>query len=167
MKKLAIAALLTAAMTTLAPVSVVAARSAVVDEVLASAIAAQNPNAAKVQEALEIKQEIDQGNKQALLGRVNQVVMDRMGHGDIAPVTAAVINGTDMRAVAENAVRQQVEAKVNDFLAPYQPQLGLVSGLLANTNLAPTSLKNSAAVAGLAPDYRQLLETALTTYLRS
>lgn len=166
MKKIAIAAFLTAAMTIAAPVSVVAARSAVVDEVLASAIA-QNPNAAKVQEILEIKQEFDQGNHEALLGRVNQAVTDRMGHGDIGPVTAGVMNGTDMRAVAETAVRQQVEAKVNDLLAPYQSQLGLVSGLLANTNLAPASLKNSAALTALAPDYRQLLETALTTYLRS
>ncbi len=166
MKKIAIAAFLTAAMTIAAPVSVVAARSAVVDEVLASAIA-QNQNAAKVQEILEIKQEFDQGNHEALLGRVNQAVTDRMGHGDISPVTAGVMNSTDMRTVAETAVRQQVEAKVNDFLAPYQSQLGLVSGLLTNSNMAPASLKNSGALTALAPDYRQLLETALTTYLRS
>lgn len=167
MKKLAIAALLAAAITAMAPVSVVAARSAVVDEVLASAIAAQNPNVAKMQEILKIKQEIDQGNKEALLGRVNQAVMDRMGHGDIAPVTAAVLNGTDMRTVAETAVRQQLETKVNDLLAPYQPQLGLVSGLIQSTGLVPASVRDSAALARLQPDYRQLLENALTTYLRS
>jgi hypothetical protein len=166
MKKLAIAALLTAAMTIAAPVSVVAARSAVVDEVLASAIA-QNPSAAKVQELLEIKQEIDQGDHQALLGRVNQAVMDQMGHGDIAPVTAAVMNASDLRTVAETAVRQKVETRMSELIAPYQPQITLVGGLLANTGLVPASLKDGLAASGLAPNYRQLLETALTTYLRS
>lgn len=152
MQKLTIAALVTAALTFAAPAAPVAAHSAVVDQVLAAA-AAQNPNAARVQQIMAIKREIEQGDKQALIGRVNQAVMDRMGKGDIAPVTAGAINGTDMRTIAENTVRQELQTRVNDFLAPYQPQINFVGGLLQ--------------AGGQNPDYRQLLTTALTTYLRS
>jgi hypothetical protein len=91
----------------------------------------QNPNL--LQQVVEVKQDWDQGNKNAALNKVvaavvannNSEVVSLLADGNLVETVS-----TRVRQEVESTVRQQVEERVGDKLLPYQSQISAVVQLL-------------------------------------
>lgn len=132
---------------------------AIADQVLAT-VAAQNPTAAKVQDLLALKQDLEQGGKTAVVSRVTQAALDRAGQGQLATVVTAVAGGGNIRAAVESTVRQEVAAR----LGPYGNSLALLAELLQNSGLSPQAARDNEGLAGAPANYRKMLAMTATAY---
>lgn len=111
-------------------------------------LSAANAKAAQIEELLKIKDNFEQGNKQALWGTLAQVALERTGKADLvndissvatqlAAQDQAVAKQNIARAVetaVRTSVQEKVQAEVNDRLAGYQDEVVLLSSLLTNTS---------------------------------
>jgi 3D (Asp-Asp-Asp) domain-containing protein len=140
-----------------------AAHAAVIDDLLAQAISL-NPSAAKVQQLINIKNDLDQGNKNAVLSAVATTLMQNAGQGDIAGAAATAISGADIRAVVQTAVQQQVEQKLGPKIAPYQDSLNALAQLLMDSKLNPQVVQNNNSLAGAPANYRKEIDMTATAY---
>jgi hypothetical protein len=156
MKKLVIMAMLAVAANFLSPL-MPSAHAAVADDVLAQ-ILANNPDAARAQEVLDLKQDLEQGDRKAIVGRVAQVALERAGQGRYADLANSVANGGDVRAALETAFRQELTARVATRLSPYGEQLNLLAELLMNTGLIPQTVLESNSLTVATENYPQIIE---------
>ncbi|MDU4960584.1 MAG: hypothetical protein E6X17_07965 [Sporomusaceae bacterium] len=91
----------------------------------------QNPNI--LQQVIEVKQDLDQGNKDAALNKVvaavvannNSEVVDLLANGSLVETV-----GDRVKQEVATQVRQQVEDRFGDKLLPYQNQIAAVAQLL-------------------------------------
>ncbi|SCM80238.1 3D domain containing protein (fragment) [uncultured Sporomusa sp.] len=111
-------------------------------------LSAANAQAAQIEELLKIKDNFEQGNKQALWGTLAQFALERTGKADIVndiSSVAAQLAAQDQDVAKENiaravetavrtSVQEKVQAEVNDRLAGYQDEVVLLSSLLTNTS---------------------------------
>lgn len=146
MKKVVIMAMLAMAAAVFSPL-MPSAHAATADEVLAQ-IMAQNPKAAQVQELLSLKQDLEQGDRGAIVSRVTQAALDRAGQGELSGLVTAAANGGDFRATVETAVRQEVTTQLASRLGPYEESLNLLATILQNAGLIPKTVRDSNSLAG-------------------
>jgi len=146
MKKIVIMAMLAMAAAVFSPL-MPSAHAATADEVLAQ-IMAQNPNAAQVQELLSLKQDLEKGDRGAIVNRVTQAALDRAGQGELSELVTAAANGGDFRATVETAVRQEVTTQLASRLGPYEESLNLLATILQNAGLIPKTVRDSNSLAG-------------------
>ncbi|MDT8900879.1 hypothetical protein [Anaeroselena agilis] len=145
MRKIIIMAMLAMAIGVSSPLMPVA-HAATANDVLAQ-IMAQNPKAAQVQELLALKQDIEQGGRGAIVSRVTQAALDRVGQGELAGLVGSAANGGEFRAAVETAVRQEVTAQLAAKFGPYEDSLNLLATLLQNAGLIPQTVRDSNSLA--------------------
>ena len=136
------------------------ANAAFLEDKLAEVIA-QDPNAARIQELLRLKQTFNNGNKQAVVETLAKAAFDRTGHSNIAAVASA----TDIRQTAQTVIRQQVEEKVNAKAAPYYKELAMLAALFnLNGELQPQSAMANNSLAASPANYHKLIQMTSTAY---
>ncbi len=146
MKKIVIMAVLAMAISSFAPL-LPSAHAATADDILAQ-IVAQNPEAAQVQELLSLKQELEQGDRGAIVSRVTQAALERAGQGEFAGLVTSAAYGGDIRTTVETVVRQEVTAQLASKLGPYEESLNLLATILQNAGLIPQTVRDSDSLAG-------------------
>jgi hypothetical protein len=156
MKKFVLMAMLAMAANFLSPL-MPSAHAATTDDVLAQ-ILAQNPNAAQVQQILAIKQELEQGDRRAIVSRVAQTALERTGQGEYAGLVNAFAVGGDMRTAVEATMRQELTTRLAARIAPYGDSLNLIAQLLQNSGLIPQTLIDSNSLTGTAGNYPQIIQ---------
>lgn len=156
MKKVVILAMLAVAANFLSPL-MPSVHAATADDVL-NQILAQNPNTAQVQQVLALKQELEQGNRGAVVGRVAQAALERSGQGQYAGLASAIANGGDVKTVVTDTVRQELTARLASQLSPYGDQMNLIAQLLQNTGLIPKTVLDGSSFAGAAVNYPQVIQ---------
>lgn len=103
----------------------------------------QNPNI--LQQVVEVKQDWDQGNKDAALNKAvaavlannDSEVVDLLANGTLVETV-----GTRVRQEVESQVRQQVEERLGDKLLPYQSQISAVVQLFNQQAASKQSEQN-------------------------
>lgn len=146
MKKAVIMAMLAVAANFLSPL-MPSAHAATAGDVL-NQILAQNPNTAQAQEVLALKQDLEQGNRGAIVSRVAQAALERAGQGQYAGLATAFANGGDVRTAVAATVQQEITNRMVERFAPYNDQLNLIAQLLQNTGLIPQAVLDSNSLAG-------------------
>lgn len=139
-------------------VSAAPAHAAFLEDKLAEVIA-MDPNAARIQELLRVKQDLDQGNQKAVVETLVRAALERTGSGNVAAVATG-----NVRQTAEALVRQQVEAKVSEAV-PYYKELTVLSMLLnLGGQLQPKSAVENNALPGAPGNYRKMIQMTSTAY---
>lgn len=156
MKRNLILAMLVVAANFLSPL-MPSVHAATADDVL-NQLLAQNPDTAQVQAALAIKQDLDQGNRGAIVGRVAQAALERAGQGQYAGLATAFATGGDVRTAVESTMRQELTDQVVTRIAPYNDQFNLIAQLLQSVGLIPQAVLNSNSLTGSALNYPQIIE---------
>jgi len=156
MKKVVILAMLAVAANFLSPL-MPSVHAAAAEEVL-NQILAQNPNTAQVQQVLDLKQEFEQGNRGAVVGRVAQAALERAGQGQYAGLASTLANGGDVRTAVADTVRQELTARVANQLSPYGDQMNLLAELLQNFGLIPQTLLESNSLTGTTVNLPQVIQ---------
>ncbi len=91
----------------------------------------QNPNL--LQQVVEVKQDLDEGNREAALNKVvatvvansNSEIVSLLASGNLREtVETGLLQGVESR------VREEVEQRIGDKLLPYQSQITAVAQLL-------------------------------------
>jgi 3D (Asp-Asp-Asp) domain-containing protein len=159
MKKFVMVAAVIMAMSGISPM-LPQAHAAVLDEVLAQAVA-QHPSAATIQELLAVKQDLEQGNKQAVAGYLARTALQKAGRGDVAAVLAS---GGDVNALAQTALRQAVQQRYGEKIATYESGLRLLSTLFGHSSLSPQAAQDNNSLAGAPQNYRRMLQMTATAY---
>jgi hypothetical protein len=144
MKKFVIAAMLAAAANVFAPL-MPSAHAATADDVLAQ-ILAQNPNATQAQEILALKQDLEQGNRGAIVNRVAQAALERAGQGKYGGLVNELAAGGDIRTALAATARQEITAQLESRLAPYNDSMNLLAQLLMNGGLIPQTVRSAGDV---------------------
>lgn len=139
------------------------AHAAGVDAVI-SALTAQNQTAAQLQNLMRLKDQLNQGDKDALLGLLTQTALEKAGRGDIAQLASTAAAGQDLRAAVETAVRQEVEGRVTAKLGNYTDTAALLGDIIRSGALAPKAAAESDALAGAPENYRRMLQMTATAY---
>ena len=129
-------------------------------------LVAQNPNL--LQQAIEVKQDLDQGNKDAALNKVaaavvannNSEVVSMLANGTLVETVS-----TQVRQGVEGRVRQQVEEQVVPKLLPYQSQISTVAKLLnIQSPLTPSTVVESDTQTGAPDNYKKVVDMTATAY---
>ena len=155
------------------------AEAAFLEDKLAEVVAV-NPTANQIQELVNIKNQLNQGNKQALWGAIAQTALERVGNAelvnDIASAATQVstvkdlTNGnTGIIKTLGSTVRDQVEGKVQaevtDRLSGYQNELALLSVLFNNSAaLTPKAAEANNSLAGAPQNYSKMIDMTATAY---
>ncbi len=148
MKKIVLMAMLAMAANFLSPL-MPSVHAATADDVL-SQILAQNPNTAQVEQVLALRQELQQGGRGAIVGRVAQTALERAGQGQYAGLVNAFATGGDLRTAVQDTMRQEITTRVAAKIMPYGSNIDLIAQLLQNSGLIPQTLIDSNALAGAA-----------------
>ena len=80
---------------------------------------AQDASAARIQQLLTVKTQLEQGNKQGLVESLSKAALDQLNQGDAASIATALSQG-NLSQETEDALRQQVGKGITDRIAPYQ-----------------------------------------------
>ncbi len=154
------------------------AEAAVLEDKLAE-MTAGNPNAIQIQELVKIKENLEQGNKQALWETLAQNALERAGKvnmvNDIATAASQltvqdqtvtkqnIVNAVE--TTVRNRVQEKVQGTVTDRLAGYQQEIAVLSTLLNNGNdLTPKAVENNNSLDGAPQNYRKLIDMTATAY---
>lgn len=136
--------------------------ASVADQVLAQVVS-QNPSAARVQQLLDIKQNLDRGNKAALWELLAQTAIEQSGRPELAAVASAAQSG-DLGTMVKDRLQQEVGQRISSKLGPYQDGLQVIANLLKNSNLDPQASQNNNSLAGAPENYRKMLDMTATAY---
>ncbi len=132
-------------------------------------IMAQDATAARIQQLLIVKQQLEQGNKNGLLEALTKAALDQSVQGDISTVATAVntvnaVKDGNSSQVVKDEIRKQVEKNIMDKVAPYQKELAIIAGLLYNQPLTPQVISDSNSLTGAPENYKRVLNMTATAY---
>ena len=163
MQKIFIALLAAAMLQMASPVAPVQAAS--LEQRLGDFVA-QNPNL--LQQAIELKQDLAQGNKNAAMNKVVAAVLANNNSEVVSLLAGGNLRDTvegKVRQEVESKVRQEVEKRVGDKLIPYQSQIAAVAQLLNwKAPLTPSTVVNSDSLADAPDNYKQVVDMTATAY---
>lgn len=123
----------------------------------------QDANAARVQQMLAVKKQLEQGNKSELLTTLAKTALAQASQGDPTNIASAVAQG-DMKQAVENALRQQVTQGITAKIAPYEKELGILAALLNNQSLPSTTTPDTKVLPGSPSNYKRVLDMTATAY---
>lgn len=146
-----------------APALPAAHAASVADQILNQAIS-QNPNAAKIQDLIRIKQDLSQGNKEDLVGMLAQAATQQAGRSDFAGAAVAAVTGGNVSQMLQTAVGQAVEQKYGAKIGQYKEAINLVTSLLQHSSLNPTAARESNSLTGAPKNYRAVMQMTATAY---
>lgn len=163
MQKIFIALLAAAMLQIASPVAPVQAAS--LEQRLGDFVA-QNPNL--LQQAMEVKQDFDQGNKDAAMNKVVAAVLANNNSEIVSLLAGGNLRDTVEASVREGVtskVQQEVQKRVGDKLIPYQSQITAVAQLLNwKAPLTPPAVANSDSLADAPENYKQVVDMTATAY---
>jgi 3D (Asp-Asp-Asp) domain-containing protein len=163
MQKIFVAVLAAAMLQLATPAAPVSAAS--IEQRLGEFVA-QNPNL--LQQAIEVKQDLAQGNKDAALNKVVAAVVANNNSNLVSMLadgTLVETVGAQVRQGVEGKVRQQVEERVAPIIMPYQNQITAVAKLLnLQTPLNPSTVVESNALTGAPDNYKKVVDMTATAY---
>lgn len=162
MKKLALATLMALAFSVFTP-ALPQVHAAFLEDKLAEVVA-QDVNAARIQDLLKVKKELEQGKKDALWGIITKTAVPQVSESS-PPVTVGTVFSGDLSRNVEAVLRQEVQKKVGDRLKPFEKDLAVMA-LLFNFNgaLEPQVAQESDTLTGAPENYRQALNMTATAY---
>jgi len=135
------------------------AHAATIQDQLTQLIA-QNPNAARIQQLLTVKKQLEQSKKQDLLATLAKTVLGQSGQGEASTIANAVTQG-NISQTAENILLQQLQKSLTDKIAPYQKELGTLATLFNHQALGSTpTLDNK----GVPQHYKRVIDMKATAY---
>lgn len=126
-------------------------------------VIAQDTNAARIQQLMTVKKQLEQGNKQGLVETLTQVVLDQSGQGQPVNIVNAVSQGA-ISQVAENALRQQIEKSITKGFGPYEKEIAVITALFKNQPLAPQGVKDNNSLTGAPENYKSIINMTATAY---
>lgn len=129
------------------------------EQALAQVLSASQ-DMARVQQIIQLKNDYETGNKNAVIETLVRTALDQTGNGSLAPV--AVGNITQ---AAQTVLRQQVETRISDRIVPYYDQLNQLASLI-NTGgvLQPKASVNNNSLTGAPDNYRKVIQMTATAY---
>lgn len=135
------------------------ANASSLEQTLAQLVAA-NQDMARVQQLIQLKNDYETGNKNAVIETLVRTALDQTGNSSLAPVAAGNIS-----QAAQTALRQQIETRISDRIVPYYGQLNQLASLF-NTGgtLQPKATINNNSLAGAPDNYRKVLRMTATAY---
>lgn len=138
------------------------ASAASVGDTIAQAVVEQNIAASRIQDLIKIKQDLKNGNKEGAVVTLAALAQNQIsGKNDFSTVFA----GGNIKQAVEAAVRQQVEQKINERLAPIQSQLNLLALILNRENkLTPNAVKDNSSLTGAPENYSRIINMTATAY---
>jgi 3D (Asp-Asp-Asp) domain-containing protein len=158
MRNIAMVVLTVVALNILTPF-VPTASAATPADLLASYVS-QNSNTAQIQDLLKVKQALEQGDQNAVLGILAKTIIAKTGSAGILP---AATGSTDQ--TVETALRGQIVQAVGDRLAPYQQKLDLLASLLGGANvLNPQAARDNNSLTGAPQNYQRIVDMTATAY---
>jgi len=163
MKKITVITVFALALVVIAAMQPQAHAASVADTILTQAVN-QSQTAATVQKLARIKQDLDQGNKDDLLGMLTQSAMERVGDSNMATVATNLAHGGKLGDVVQTAVSQAAEQRLNAKLGKYRESLASLATLLKNSNLYPKTARDSSSLTQAPENYRSVLAMTATAY---
>jgi len=94
-------------------------------------VIAQNANATRIQQLLTIKKQLEEGKKQDVLQTITAAVMEQSGKNGVNDIANLIKQG-NIGQVAGQVLRQQVEQRLTESIAPYENKVALIAGLFKN-----------------------------------
>lgn len=120
---------------------------------------AQNPYL--LQQVIQVKQDLEQGNKNAAISKVVSAVVANTGNEAVA----SLVSGGNLRDMLEVKTRQEIEQQVFERLGPYQTQIAAVAKLLnRDALLNPAAVQDNDSLAGAPAQYKKMLDMTATAY---
>ncbi len=160
MKRLAAVTLIAMMATFFSPI-VPTAQAASLEDALNQMLVQNSSTSAHIQELLKLKQNLEQNKKSAIVEDLARQVLSQAGNANIPNIIA---NGNAGDAV-KAAVRQEVEKRINDRLAPYQKELGILTTLFGGSNaLNPNVARDNNSLTGAPQNYKRALDMTATAY---
>jgi len=129
-------------------------------------VLAQDANAARIQQLLTVKKQLEQGDTKVLLQALQaltKVALDQSGHGEVSNIANVVTQG-NVSQLAENAIREQVGKSVTDKVAPYEKELAALAALFNNQPLDPKATRDNNSLTGAPENYKRVLNMRATAY---
>jgi len=161
MKKLIASTLAVVAFNIFSPV-VPLAHAGIIENQLTQFVG-QDTNVIRIQQLLAVKKQLEEGNKQEALATIAKAALQQTALGEVAVVADTLSEGTIMQT-AENALRQQVEKKITDKIAPYEKEVAVLAALFNNQLLNPTISRESNSLTTPPTQYKRMLNMTATAY---
>ena len=111
-------------------------------------IVGQDTNALRIQQLLAVKKQLEEGNKEQALAMIAQATLQQ-----------TAVGGT-----VEEALRQQVEKKITDQIAPYEKEIAILAALFTNQQLNPNISRENNSLTAAPTKYKQLINMTATAY---
>jgi len=146
-------------------IGVSAASAASIDAQLAEVAGKGAAINAQIQQLLQVKEAIDSGKKQGLLGAIAAAALVKTQQDHGVSVGASEDIGATVKAAAQQLVEQKVQAKITEKMAPYQnivDTIGLLQQL--NNKLNPQASKQNNSLIGAPEQYKKVLDMTATAY---
>ena len=139
------------------------AHAAFLEDKLAEVVTA-GPNMVRVQELLRVKNDLEQGKKEALWDLLAKTALEKASKSTAGADVVSVANG-NLNKNVETVLRQEVEQTLSERLASYDKELAVISMLFnLNNVLAPQSVRNNNSLMGAPQNYKRVLEMTATAY---
>jgi 3D (Asp-Asp-Asp) domain-containing protein len=151
MKKITLLTVLAMTLGLSAPMMPQAQAASVVEQIVDQAIS-HNFTGAKAQDLQRVKQDIEKGNRDDLIGMLAQTAIEKLSIRNQSP------------AAAKNALAQQVVEKVGDKVGLPPEGRAVIMHLLQNTILTPQVVRDSNSLIGPPTNFRKVLNMAATGY---
>lgn len=137
------------------------AYAAALDDQLAAVIG-QSSGITQVQELLKIKQELEQADRNVILGSLTKVALERIPADNIVNIIAS----GGFRDVAQGFLQQQVDKNITGKLSAYQKELSVLSLLLNGNNPLTSQLTSdtNAITADAPQSYSKVFNMTATAY---
>jgi 3D (Asp-Asp-Asp) domain-containing protein len=120
---------------------------------------------AQVQQLEQVKEAIESGKKQGVLGAIAAAALAKAQQDYGVPVTAGEDIVETVKAAAQQYVERTVQATITEKMAPYQSivdRLGLLQQL--NNKLNPQANKQNSSLTGAPEQYKKILDMTATAY---
>lgn len=158
MKKTVATIMLAMIVTAFSPV-VPQAHAATIGDI--AGLVAQDSRVSRIQDLINVKQELEKGNKEAALNAIAKIAQAEIAKSNIGSVMA----NDDVKQVVETALRQQVEQKVSEQLVPYQEKLDILNLFLnSRSTLNPSAVRSNNSLTGAPQNYSRVIDVTATAY---
>jgi 3D (Asp-Asp-Asp) domain-containing protein len=146
-------------------ISVSAASAASIESQLADLAVKSAQVNGKVQEYMQIKEVLETGKKNGMLGTIAAAALIKVQKDNGLPITSGDTVADTVKQAAQQVIQQKVQGEIAEKVAPYQnivDTLGLLKQLQGK--LSPQSSKQNDTLTGAPQNYSKILDMTATAY---
>lgn len=126
-------------------------------------VIAQDNSAARIQQLLTVKEQLEKGDKQGLLQALAQAAVSQSIPSDLVTSANTITQG-NISQTAETLLRQQMSKSIAAIVAPYEKEVALLTALLNNQSLTPEATRNNNSLTGAPENYKRMINMKATAY---